>query len=119
VKVPELWAGTDAGKAAHHCTVIDADGKRRLSRRVANHETELLKLIADVLELSDSEPVTWASSRPAAWTWLRTAPERSTECGPAAGVLPRTGKGLRLHRLATWLKEPQGPQLQAGGCHSR
>ncbi|MGW0886447.1 IS110 family transposase, partial [Streptomyces sp. NPDC002671] len=58
--VPELWAGTDAGKAEHHCVVIDTDGKRRLSRRVANDETVLLKLISDVLELSDSEPVTWA-----------------------------------------------------------
>ncbi|MEV1066296.1 transposase [Streptomyces sp. NPDC050263] len=45
--VPELWAGTDAGKAQHHCTVIDADGKRRLSRRVDNDETALLKLIAE------------------------------------------------------------------------
>ncbi|MFB7500761.1 hypothetical protein ACFC09_39850 [Streptomyces sp. NPDC056161] len=25
--VPELWAGTDAGKTDHHCTVIDTDGK--------------------------------------------------------------------------------------------
>lgn len=56
----ELWAGTDAGKAEHHCTVIDADGSRRLSRRVANEETALLTLIADVLELSDGDPVTWA-----------------------------------------------------------
>ncbi|WP_442819071.1 IS110 family transposase [Streptomyces sp. NBC_01235] len=58
--MPELWAGTDAGKAAHHCTVIDTDGTRRLSRRVDNDETALLKLIADVLELSDGDPVTWA-----------------------------------------------------------
>ncbi|MFB7600729.1 IS110 family transposase [Streptomyces sp. NPDC056160] len=58
--VPELWAGTDAGKAAHHCVVPSADGKRRLSRRVDNDETALLKLIADVLELSQGDPVTWA-----------------------------------------------------------
>lgn len=58
--MPELWAGTDAGKAQHHCTVIDADGKRRFSRRVANDETELSKLIVDVLELSEGDPVTWA-----------------------------------------------------------
>ncbi|WP_413100041.1 IS110 family transposase [Streptomyces sp. Inha503] len=58
--VPELWAGTDAGKAEHHCVVIDADGKRKLSRRVANDETALLKLIADVLALSEGESVTWA-----------------------------------------------------------
>lgn len=58
VLVPDLWAGTDAGKAHHHCVVIDADGTKRLSRRVANDETELLELINDVLELS--EDVTWA-----------------------------------------------------------
>lgn len=56
----ELWAGTDAGKAAHHCMVLDADGARRLSRRVDNDEAALLKLITDVLELSDGDPVTWA-----------------------------------------------------------
>ncbi|MFJ5032023.1 IS110 family transposase [Streptomyces sp. NPDC088560] len=58
--VPELWAGMDAGKAAHHCVVLDTDGKRLLSRRVDNDETALLKLIADVLELSEGAPVTWA-----------------------------------------------------------
>ncbi|MFV5999017.1 IS110 family transposase [Streptomyces sp. NPDC056231] len=58
--VPELWAGTDAGKAEHHCVVIDSEGERKLSRRVPNDETALLKLIGDVLELSDGEPATWA-----------------------------------------------------------
>ncbi|MER5411250.1 IS110 family transposase [Streptomyces sp. NPDC002769] len=58
--VPELWAGTDAGKSEHHCVVIGTDGKRKLSRRVANDETVLFKLISDVLELSEGEPVTWA-----------------------------------------------------------
>lgn len=58
--MPELWAGTDAGKAEHHCVVIDAQGKRRLSRRVANDETALRELIADVLSLSEEQPVTWA-----------------------------------------------------------
>jgi transposase len=60
VVVAELWAGTDAGKAEHHCVVIDAEGKRKLSRRVANDETALLELITDVLALSEGEPVTWA-----------------------------------------------------------
>lgn len=58
--MPELWAGIDAGKAEHHCMVIDAEGKRSLSRRVANDETLLLELIADVLALSEGDPVTWA-----------------------------------------------------------
>ncbi|WP_406409560.1 IS110 family transposase [Streptomyces sp. NBC_01643] len=58
--MPELWAGTDAGKAEHHCVVIDSDGQRKLSRRVANDESTLLNLIGDVLALSEGEPVTWA-----------------------------------------------------------
>ncbi|MFE0381169.1 IS110 family transposase [Streptomyces inhibens] len=58
--MPELWAGTDAGKAAHHCTVIDADGTKVLSRRVPNNETELLELIRDVLALAGESPVTLA-----------------------------------------------------------
>ncbi|GAB1339749.1 IS110 family transposase [Streptomyces sp. E-15] len=58
--MPELWAGTDAGKAEHHCTVIDADGNKTLSRRVPNNEDELLQLLGDVLELADGAPVTWA-----------------------------------------------------------
>ncbi|MEU3620472.1 IS110 family transposase [Streptomyces sp. NPDC006872] len=58
--MPELWAGTDAGKAAHHCTVIDTDGSKVLSRRVPNNEPELLELIGDVLALAEDSPVTWA-----------------------------------------------------------
>ncbi|MGW0302682.1 IS110 family transposase [Streptomyces anthocyanicus] len=50
------WVGTNE----HHCTAIDAEGERRLSRRVANDETTLLELIGELLELSEREPVTWA-----------------------------------------------------------
>jgi len=63
--LPELWAGTDAGKAEHHCTVIDADGVKVLSRRVPNNEPELLELIRDVLELADGSPVTTRRCPPA------------------------------------------------------
>jgi hypothetical protein len=35
VAQPILGAGIDAGKAAHHCVVINADGQRALSRRVS------------------------------------------------------------------------------------
>lgn len=55
--VTAIWAGVDAGKAHHHCVVIDADGRRLLSRRVANDEPELLRLLTDVLNLGDE--VTW------------------------------------------------------------
>lgn len=58
--MPQLWAGMDAGKAEHHCVVLSADGTRKLSQRVVNDENALLKLIRDVLELSDGEPVRWA-----------------------------------------------------------
>ena len=58
VAVPEIWAGVDIGKEHHHCVVIDAQGKRLLSRRVLNDETELLQLMADVLALS--RDVLWA-----------------------------------------------------------
>ena len=55
----EVWAGVDTGKAHHHCVVIDAEGRRLLSRRVANDEPELETLIADVAALSAE--VTWAA----------------------------------------------------------
>jgi transposase len=56
--VPEIWAGLDIGKKHHHAVVIDADGKRLLSRRVMNDEAELLQLLGDVLEISGD--VLWA-----------------------------------------------------------
>ena len=58
--MPELWAGIDAGKAHHHCVVINADGKRLLSRRLANDEAGLLELITDAISLAESATVTWA-----------------------------------------------------------
>jgi Transposase len=49
VIVPQqLWAGVDTGKSEHHCVVIDADGKRVLSRRAANDEAKLGELISAV-----------------------------------------------------------------------
>ncbi|MFJ6123446.1 IS110 family transposase [Streptomyces sp. NPDC092129] len=54
----QIWAGTDIGKIHHHCVVLDAEGKRLLSRRVLNDEPELLALLADVLALD--EDVVWA-----------------------------------------------------------
>jgi transposase len=48
----------DAGKEHHHCVVIDLDGRRLLSRRVANDEAALLGLISQVLALAGT--VTWA-----------------------------------------------------------
>jgi transposase len=54
----QVWAGVDIGKAHHHAVVIDTDGNRLLSRRIANDETVLLELLAEVSGLADE--VTWA-----------------------------------------------------------
>ena len=55
-----LWAGVDAGKSDHYCVVIDGDGRRLLSRRVANDEAALVELITAVTALADGGEVTWA-----------------------------------------------------------
>jgi transposase len=55
------WAGVDAGKAHHHCVVIDVGGRRVLSRRVANDEPDLLALIGEVTAIGE---VTWAADLP-------------------------------------------------------
>ena len=57
---PILWAGIDAGKAAHHCVAINADGQRVLSRRVVNDEDALVDLIRAVKALADGGAVRWA-----------------------------------------------------------
>ena len=49
---PILWAGVDAGKAAHHCVAINADGHRVLSKRVINDESALLDLIPSSYRIS-------------------------------------------------------------------
>lgn len=60
IPMPTLWAGIDAGKRTHHCVVIDRDGAVLLSTKVSNDETELLDLIATVLEIDGGE-VCWAT----------------------------------------------------------
>ena len=56
-----LWAGIDAGKAHHHCVVIDAEGNRLLSQGIPNDEPALLDLVANVL---NSATATRSSGRP-------------------------------------------------------
>lgn len=58
--MPQLWAGIDAGKTHHHCVVIDDQGNRALSQRVANDETDLLELVGNVAALGDGGEVVWA-----------------------------------------------------------
>ncbi|WP_231941150.1 IS110 family transposase [Arthrobacter sp. U41] len=57
----KLWAGIDAGKAHHHCVVIDVDGNRLLSQKIPNDEPALLELITAVLKLGDGDEVIWAT----------------------------------------------------------
>jgi transposase len=57
-----VWVGIDAGKELHWAHVLDASGQQILSRRVENDEVDLLKLIDEVLALSE-EPV-WAVDQP-------------------------------------------------------
>ncbi len=52
-RVKQIWAGIDAGKAHHHCVVIDSEGRQLLSRRVANDEADLTTLVDKVLDLAD------------------------------------------------------------------
>lgn len=59
--MPELWAGIDAGKAHHHCVLIDHEGNRLLSRKVANDEAALTELLADVVALAAGREVLWAT----------------------------------------------------------
>ncbi|MDP9865891.1 IS110 family transposase [Streptosporangium brasiliense] len=53
-----VWAGVDIGKTHHHAVVIDSEGKRLLSRRVANDEGALTALFAEVTALA--EEAVWA-----------------------------------------------------------
>ncbi|MFB9593738.1 IS110 family transposase [Streptomyces racemochromogenes] len=58
--VSRIWAGTDCGKTHHHCLVMDDEGRVLLSRRVANDEPEILRVIGDVLALADGDTVMWS-----------------------------------------------------------
>jgi Transposase len=57
-QIDQAWAGIDAGKGHHHLVVIDGEGRRLVSRRVANDEAELMAAIAAVLR--QAKQVTWA-----------------------------------------------------------
>ncbi|GAA4306344.1 IS110 family transposase [Actinomadura luteofluorescens] len=52
------WAGMDIGRQYHHVAVVDTEGERLLSRRVANDETALLEVIGQVMDVAGQ--VTWA-----------------------------------------------------------
>lgn len=54
----QLWAGVDIGREHHHVAVVDTEGKRVYSRRVANDEAVLLATIGDVRAMA--EQIRWA-----------------------------------------------------------
>jgi len=74
--IEQAWAGIDAGKGHHHVVVIDRDGTRLLSRRVANTEPELTELIDTVT--ADAIPLTSDDVAP----HLRLS---GRSCGTASG----------------------------------
>lgn len=53
-----LWAGLDIGRSYHHVAVIDGEGSRVLSQRVANDEPALREMIGRVVDLAGE--VSWA-----------------------------------------------------------
>ncbi|WP_412557304.1 IS110 family transposase [Streptomyces tubercidicus] len=120
-RVPELWAGTDAGKAAHHCTVIDADGTKVLSRRVPNNETELLELIRDVLALAGESPVTSPPSgggpvAPQPWPWSSSSSSPPDSGGGRAVNAPHLVPLLSSTFRATLRAISPSPTTCPGGA---
>lgn len=57
----QLWAGIDAGKRTHHFVLIDGAGTVLLSRKVANDESDLLAVIADVFAIAEDRTVCFAT----------------------------------------------------------
>jgi transposase len=58
----KAWTGIDVGKEAHWAHVLDASGRKLLSRKVENDEADLSKLVDEAL--SFSEEVVWAVDQP-------------------------------------------------------
>jgi transposase len=56
--VQRVWVGVDVGKAHHWAVAVDHEGRRLLSRKVANDEEAILAMIAAVCELAGE--VRWA-----------------------------------------------------------
>ena len=92
----QVWAGVDTGKTHHHCVVIDPDGRRLLSRRVANDEQELLALLAAVPSSPAPTRSPGRSTRPRR---CRAADRAAAGPRPAAAVHPRPERQPRRRRL--------------------
>jgi hypothetical protein len=53
-----VWAGIDVGKTHHWVCVLDSDGNKRASMKVANDQSDITEMIAKVAALADR--VVWA-----------------------------------------------------------
>jgi transposase len=60
--VPAIWIGVDVGKEFHWAHALDASGTKLFSHRVENDESDLLKLIDEVLSFTGE--VVWAVDQP-------------------------------------------------------
>jgi len=58
VVMDRAWAGIDAGKEFHWAHLLDASGRKMLSRKVENDEADISELIGEALSLA--EEVVWA-----------------------------------------------------------
>jgi transposase len=105
----DLFAGIDAGKSHHHCVVIDTDGNRLLSQKIANAETVITTLIDEVNSLTDpSGSVTWATDLNRGWC---RAAHRADERSRADAALHS-----RAHRLQ---RSPHLPRRREDRCQRR
>jgi transposase len=62
VLMDRVWVGIDVGKEFHWAHVLDASGRKLLSRRVENGEADVSKLIDDALSLAGE--VIWTLDQP-------------------------------------------------------
>ena len=99
---PILWAGVDAGKVAHHCVAINADGQRMLSRRVVNDEAALIDLIRAVKKSAGGGSVRWAIDLNSGGCGAVDHPAAQRPPGPA--LRPRTYRASRL-RCLPWRRQ--------------
>lgn len=53
-----VWAGIDVGKTHHWVCVLDSDGNKRASMKVANDQSDITEMIAKVAALANR--VVWA-----------------------------------------------------------
>lgn len=60
--VPTIWIGVDVGKEFHWAHALDASGRKLFSHRVENDESDLLKLIDEVLTFTAE--VVWTVDQP-------------------------------------------------------